>query len=207
MRRKAIILLVLALVAGSMAPVAEAAKRRKKPVPVDQVFHLVWGGEACALSVSADLGNPEESCSDTFWGATGDLSGGPAIIPAVDGIPLTLDATKPIRAKLAVQSWYFAGVGPDVMGIGEAEVHAVLTGVSGGEEITIGEATSEPYVVTPASADYEVEFEIQPPAELAKKVFEEITLSLQTQGNQLFHGVFPADGSSTLTFGTFAIPK
>ena len=206
MRRNAIILLVIALIAGSMAPVAEAAKKKKKkPVPVDQVFHLVWGGEACALSVTADMANPEESCADTFWGATEALSGGPAIIPAIDGLPLTLDASKTIRAKLAVQSWYFAGLGPDVMGIGEAEVHALLTGVSGGEEITIGEATSEPYLVTPASANYEVEFEIQPAEELNNKVFEEITLSLQTQGNQLFHGVFPADGTSTLTFGTFAL--
>jgi hypothetical protein len=209
MRRPVVLLLVIALVAGAFTSSALAAKKKKpkKPVPVavDTTFHIVWDGEGCALSTTTDAANAEEACADIFWGALGqELSDGPALIPAVDGLPLAIDVSKPIKGKLSVESWYFTGLVPDVMGVGQAKVDVALTGTAAGEEIVIGEVSTEPYVVTPASADYSVEFEIQPPPELAGKVFEGLTLSLQTSGNQMFHGVFPADGTSTLTIGAFA---
>jgi hypothetical protein len=210
MKRPVVLLLVIALIAGALSTTALAAKKKKKPkkpapVAVDTTFHIVWGGEACALSTTTDAANPDEACADIFWGALGEeLSEGPALIPAVDGLPLAIDAAKPIKGKLSMQSWYFTGAIPDVMGVGQAKVDVVLTGTAAGEEIVIGEVSTEPYVVTPASADYSVEFEIQPAPELAGKVFDGLTLSLQTSGNQMFHGVFPADGSSTLTIGAFA---
>jgi len=207
MKRHIAVLLVVGLVAAVFAPTAEAGKKKKKkPVPVDATYYIVWGGDACALSTTTDAANPDEACSDLFWGLTAPLSEGPAVIPAIDGLPLTLDAAKPIKGKISVQSWYFAGLGPDIMGIGQPELYVKLTGVSGGEEVTLGELTTEPYTVTPASADYVVEFEIQPDAALTGKVLDELTLTMEVQGNSLFHGVFPADGTSTLTMGAFALP-
>jgi hypothetical protein len=125
-------------------------------------------------------------------------------MPALDAIPLTLDAAKPILGKINVQSFYAVGVGPDVMGAGMAELNVKLVGTSGGAEVVIGELSTEPYLVTPASADYVVEFEIQPAPELQGKVFDDLTLHLELGGDQMFHGVIPADGTSTLTIGAFS---
>ena len=211
MKRHLVVALVIALIGGAFAAPVEAAKRKKKrpaaPVAVDTTFHIVWGGESCALSTTTDAANPEESCSDVFWGLTGDtLGAGPHLLPAIDGLPLTLDTAKTIRGKFNVQSWYFAGLGPDVMGLGQAEIELILSGTSAGEEIVVAEHTTDPYLVTPASADYVVEFEMQPAEELAGKVFDTLTLSLEVTGTQMFHGVVPADGTSTLTIGAFATP-
>jgi hypothetical protein len=209
-KRSLVLILTLGLILGSFAPVADAARRKKKkkkPVPVDVTYQIVWDGEGCALSITEDLANEEEACADPFAGVTGSSLGtGPFVMPALDGLPLTLDTTKPIKGTISVQSWYAVGAGPDVMGMGEAEIAVSLTGTSGGEDVVIGELTTEPYLVTPAEANYVVEFEIEPPAELAKKVLDDLVLSLEATGNQMFHGVFPADGSSTLVMGAFALP-
>lgn len=212
-KRSLVLILTLGLIVGSFAPVADAALAKKKkkkppaPVPVDVTYYLVWNGEGCALSVTEDLANPEEACADPFAGLTGSSFGtGPFPMPALDGLPLTLDAAKPIKGTIHVQSWYAAGAGPDVMGIGQAQIDVSLTGISGGEEVVIGELTTEPYLVTPAEANYVVEFEIEPPAELAGAVLDELVLSLEATGTQMFHGVFPADGSSTLVIGALATP-
>jgi hypothetical protein len=58
--------------------------------------------------------------------------------------------------------------------------------------------------VTPAS-DYVVEFEIVPSEELAGTVLNTLTLTMQIKGNSMFHGVFPADGTSTLTMGAIVL--
>lgn len=213
MKRSLVLILTLGLIVGSFAPVADAARKKKKkkkppaPVPVDVTYYIVWNGEGCALSITQDLANPEEACADPFAGVTGPMLGtGPFAMPALDALPLTLDAAKPIKGTISVESWYATGEIPDVMGTGEAEIAVSLTGTSGGEEVVIGELTTEPYIVTPAEANYVVEFEFEPPAELAGKVLDDLVLSLEATGNQMFHGVFPADGSSTLVVGALAVP-
>lgn len=207
MKRQLTILLILGLVAGLLAPsVAEAKKKKaKKPVPVEVVYHIVWNGEGCALSTSTAAASQEDACADPFAGATQSQAGtGPFAMPALDAIPLTLDASKVIKAHISADSFYATGAVPDVMGIGQPQIHAVLTGTVGGAETTIGEVTTEPYTVTPAESHYEVDFEFQPAPELAGKVFSGVTLSMEIVGNSLFHGVFPADGTSTLTVGAFS---
>ena len=204
MRRHIVLILLVALVASLFAPNATAAKRKRKkpPVPVDVVYHIVWNGEGCALSTTTELANEEEACADPFAGAAGEQLGtGPFAMPALDTLPLTLDAAKPILGKISTESFYAVGVGPDVMGIGAAQLEVKLTGMSVGEEIVIGELVTDPYVVTPATAEYVVEFEMPVPPELAGKTFEGLTLHLELSGDQMFHGVLPADGTSTLTIG------
>jgi hypothetical protein len=208
MRRHVALILVVGLVFGAIAgPALAKKKKKKKPVPVDLTYFIVWNGEGCALSQTTDQASTEDACADPFAGMMGDALGtGPFLMPALEGLPLTLDAAKPIKGKISAQSFYLVGAGPDVMGIGQAQLEVKLSGTSGGEEVVIGELTTEPYTVTPASADYVVEFEIQPAPELAGKVFDDLTLSLELTGNQMFHGVLPADGTSTLILGAFAIP-
>jgi hypothetical protein len=207
-RRYLALFLVLALGAALFAPTALAGKKKKKkpkPVPVEAVYYINWGGEECVLQ-SAPVPS-EDACADPFAGLAGSTLGhGPWAMAVTDGLPLTLDASKPIKGVISASSYYLQGVGPDVMGIGQAQLDVKLAGTSGGEEIVIGELTTDPYTVTPAEADYTVEFEITPPEELAGKVFESLVLSLELTGNQMFHGVLNADGTSTVTIGAFALP-
>lgn len=214
MRRHVILLLVIGLVVGALAP-AQAAKKKKnkkKPVAVDVTYTVVGGGDACALSIDKELA-ADGSCGDPFGGAiTGPVAGtGPTLISAIDGLPLTLDAAKPVKGTFDMGSYTLAalsdaGLGQP-LGAGEAQWHIILTGTSGGEDITIGEVTTETYVVTPGTGDYEVTFEITPAEELAGKVFEDLTLSLEQIGPTLIHGAIGTDGTSSLTLGAFTVPK
>ena len=206
MKKSLAVLVALGLVAGAVASPALARKKKpKKPVPVDVTYYLVWNGEGCAIATTQANASPEDACADVFSGALGpELGTGPFLMPALDGIPLTLDAAKAIKGTINVESWYATGEVPDVMGVGAPQLEVALTGTSAGEEIVIGQFTSEPYIVTPASAEYVVEFEITPAPELAGKVFDSLTLSLESTGNAMFHGVFPADGTSTIVLGAFS---
>ena len=204
MKRNVVILVVIGLVVGLLAPTAATAKKKKKkkPVPVDLTYHINWGEDVCVLSLTPV--ESEEACADPLAGATSSF-GTAFEMAAVDGLPLTLDAAKPIKGVINVHSYYLVGAGPDVMGIGQPEIDVKLAGMAAGAEVVIGELTTEPYTVTPASAEYVVEFEIVPPEELAGTVLDELTLTMQITGNSMFHGVFPADGTSTLTLGAFAL--
>jgi hypothetical protein len=208
MRRNLTVLLMVVLVLSLSAPGAIAKKRKKPPapVPVDLTYYVVWNADHCSLSTTM-VSTPDEACADPGAGLLAPAIGaGPWSMEALDGLPLTIDVSKTIRASIAVESYYAVGVGPDVMGIGEAQVEVRLVGTSGGQEVVIGELTTDPYMVTPASAEYQVDFEIQPPPEAAGKVFDSLTLSLESTGTHLFHGVFTTEGTSTLTIGSFATP-
>jgi hypothetical protein len=216
MKRYAILLLVVALVVGALAP-AEAAKKKKKkpkkPVAVDVVYKVVGADGTCTLSVDEALAT-DGSCGDPFGGAiTGEAAGqgsGPTLISAVDGLPLTLDTAKPVKGAFIMGSYTLAALADNglgqPLGAGEAQWEIILTGTSGGEEVTIGEVTTETYMVTPGTGDYEVNFEITPAPELAGKTFDALTLSLLQVGPTLIHGAIGTDATSSLTIGAFAIP-
>lgn len=215
MKRHLIVLLVIGLVVGALAP-AQAAKKKKKPKPVavDLTYNVVWGGETCALSTLTDLATPDQSCGDPFAGSTtGPVlgTGEPIVIAAIDGLPLTLDAAKPVKGTLHTRSYTLAALADNGAGVplgaGEAEWQIVLAGTSAGEDVIIGEVTTEPYLVTPGTGDYEVTFEIAPPAELAGKVFDTLSLSLEQIGSATVHGAIRADATSMLTLGAFVVSR
>ena len=211
MKRYVILMLVVALGVGLMAP-AQAARKKKSPVPVDVTYSVVGGDGACVLSVDAGLAT-DASCGDPFGGSiTGPAAGtGPTLIPAMDGLPLTLDAAKPVKGTFEMGSYTLAALAdngvPVPLGVGEAQWHIILTGTSGGNDVTIGEVTTDTYLVTPGTGNYEVTFEITPAPELARKVFSELTISLEQIGPTLIHGAIGTDATSSLTVGAFAVPK
>ena len=208
---------MLALALGALAP-ATAKKKKPKFKPVNVTYNVVWQ-EACALSVKTDLANPEESCGDPFAGSTtGDIaqattlsSGEPILISAVDGLPLKLNASKPIQGSFIFGSYTLAaladqGLGQP-LGVGEAQYQIIMAGTSGGKEVVVGEVTTEPYTVTPGTDDYEVTFEITPAAETAGKTFDSLSLSFQQIGSATIHGAVSADATSKLTLGAFKKKK
>jgi hypothetical protein len=213
MKRLLIVLLVVGLAVSALAPAQAAKKKKKKAVPVDVTYNVVWKDDSCALSTLTALTNPDESCGDPFAGTTtGELSTGePTVMVAVDGLPLTLDAAKPVKGTFQMGSYTLAAVAGtpagQPLGVGEAEWHIVLGGTSGGTAVTIGEVTTEPYLVTPGTGDYEVTFEIKPPADLAGKVLDSLSISLEQIGSATIHGAISADATSKLTLGAFAVPK
>lgn len=212
MKRHIVLLLVVGLVAGALAPAQAAKKKKKKPKPVavDVTYTIVPAGDGvCGLSTDAELAD-DTSCGDPFAGSTTGSalgSGEPILVSALDGLPLTLDAAKPIQGTLNIGSYTLAALADNgagvPLGVGEGEWQIGLTGTSGGEDVTIGEVTSDSYLVTPGTGDYEVTFEITPGEELAGTVFDSLTLSLEQIGSATVHGAIRADGTSTLTLGAF----
>jgi hypothetical protein len=215
MKRLLVVLLVLGLAAGALAP-AQAAKKKKKakkPVPVDLTYNVVWSDEVCALSTGTEL-FADQSCGDPFAGSTtGDLSatGEPVVFTAIDGLPLTLDASKPVKGSFEIGSYTLAALADNglgqPLGAGEAEWHIVLAGTAGDEIVTLGEVTTEPYTVAPGTGSYPLTFEITPPAGLTGKVLDTLSLSMEQVGSATLHGAVSTDGTSKLTLGAFAVPK
>lgn len=202
MKKKIAILVALGLVVGSLAGTAEAGKKKKKPkapVPVDVNFTLGLADDACIFSITPTPGDGD--CGSPFWGVLGEELEPDALgASAVDGLPLTIDATKPIKGTIVFESYALA-VGPDVVGIGQPSVTITATGTSGGAEVALGEFTSDPYTVLPNQVQYPVEFEIQIPAENDKKVLDGLTLTWKVTGNSMFHGAVQPDGVNGFTIG------
>ena len=210
MKRSIVVLLVVALAFGALAPAQAKKKKKKKPVPVDLTYNVGWQDETCVLSVTTDLANEDGSCGDPFAGSTtGPIAGTgePILVTAVDGLPLTLDGSKPITGTLHMGSYTLAALADagagQPLGVGEAQWNVVLAGSSGGADVTIGEVDTEAYTVMPGTGDYEVTFEIAPSADAAGKVFDTLTLALEQTGSATVHGALQADGSSTLVVGAF----
>ena len=205
MQRKIAVVLALGLVVGSLAGTADAKKKKPKPAPapvaVDVKFELGMEGDVCALSTTPMPGDGD--CGSPFWGLLGsELEPDPLGASAVNGLPLTIDATKPIKGTIVVES-YAAAVGPDIVGVGRPSVVITAIGTSGGEEIALGEFTSDPYVVTPASVEYPVEFEITVPADHDKKVLDGLTLTWEVTGPSMFHGAVQPEGTTNFTMGAW----
>jgi hypothetical protein len=197
MRRGLALLLTIAVVA-CLSPAA-GARARKRPARA-VTYYMVPDGEGCMLSTNRRLSDPTKACSRSPAATTSATPNAPVEIPVGDGLPFRIDVTRPVQGIVSVRSTtLISTTGP--LGAGEAQLAARLTGLAGGKEIAIGETTSDPYTVTPASAEYTIEFEIDPDAALAGVVLDELTLSLHTTGTTVRHGGFPADGSSSLTLG------
>ena len=222
-------LLVLGLVTGvvfSSLGVAEAAKKKKpKPVPVpaqaDQTFFMrrdaCTGDEADNARLSITDGTEPadgNQCGFLDYGVMNEVyvaSGDTAVSdawPAVDGLPLVLDATKPITGTINMYSSYLGDPLPAEVGVAAGQVEMVIdiTGVSAGEDIVVGTAMVE-YQVTPGTALYEVKFEIKPGAELDKKSFEEFVLTTTVRGPNALHGLYELDNpASTVIVPSWVTP-
>lgn len=198
MRRRVAFFLAVAVI-GAAAPAA-AAGRPAKPKPSDRTFYVVPGtdGKQCALSTDHDLVDPGYGCGTRDDAATGMVLGSePVWFPALDRLPVRLDVSRPIEGNVTVHSRYLIGyLVPG--GAGVAELEITVAGVAGGQEVTVGTFTTEPYPVTPDHVTYEVEFQIEPDASLHGVALTELRLGLEVTGPNVNHNLYYADGNSTI---------
>lgn len=220
--------LALGVVVGSLG-VAEAARKKPKkpkkpkppvaaPVQVDQKFFM--RRDACEGAGADSTDNarlsledgPDEGGNTCGWLDSGVLnevystSGAETPVadvwPVADGLPLVLDATKPVAGTINVRSSW---AGPVGIAAGQVEMIIDITGVSGGEDVVVGSATVS-YEVTPAAILYEVPFEIKPGAELDKKSFESLVMTTTIMGPNAGHGLYELDEPpSTVTIPAWVV--
>jgi hypothetical protein len=119
--------------------------------------------------------------------------------PVADGLPLVIDASKPITGKINMVS-SFLGAAPDNgVAVGNVDLVIDFTGVSGGEDVAIGSVTAS-YQVTPAASRYEVPFELKLDGAMDKKSFESIVMTTTVRGSNVGHGLYELDQpASTVT--------
>ena len=127
---------------------------------------------------------------------------------AIDGIPITLDSSKPISGSIWTSgaSCAVSGVPCSPAGVSLGEMITVVTVVAkvGDEEITIGEQ-EETYQVQPGTVQ-EIKVNIPIDAALNGKTFDSIELRTWQHGKSAGHGVINTNGdtSSYISIPTFA---
>jgi hypothetical protein len=224
MKRAFAVSLMVAVVATSLLGPAEAAKKKKPkppappaPVQVDATYFLRRDGDTCEdASLFLSLVDAEDvdpgSCGNWTFGV---LAPHLETLPmnyatrGVDGVPVTLDATKEITGLIGVKSTTSVPVAnqslPIRWGVGKTTLNVELIGVTADGEKTIGTAAVD-YDVTPGDANqkFEVEFTMKPDAALDKMVFTALTLRLHNSGNSVGHGFYTTDNpASFFKMGTW----
>ena len=227
-------LLALAMIAGlvvgsvNMADAKKKKKKKKKPVPVQADATYYMRADACdgeetdnlrlSLEDGPDAGNVCGWLNNGLLNTAAAAAGEPEtpvinvtvakdVWPVADGLPLTLDASKPLTGTLNLRSAFHDAAPDNGLSVGEAKLEISFTGVSGGEELPIGNATVT-YTVTPQASNYAAEFEIDLVDELDKKVLESLSMTTAVHGNTLLHGSFEMDDpASTVIVPTWVLKK
>ncbi|MGH2730964.1 MAG: hypothetical protein ACRDJI_10215 [Actinomycetota bacterium] len=211
MRKTIITALVLGLLAGSLVAPADAKKKKKKPkapslVQVDQQMFLRGDGctvEARALSTED---NADTECIYTRAGLLYDTipESAPAPAganpwqtwPAVDGIPLKLDATKPLTGEIYVKGTFpLVGDYPGISA-GNVKVTVKVVGESGGEEKTLGEFVDE-FTAKPGDPAHATMVSITLDPALNGLDFTSLTLHTRIGGASVGHGVYQLNNPSS----------
>ncbi len=130
-----------------------------------------------------------------FVGGNGFVSGvSPSLFsvnyPSIDGMPLTLDSSRPIQGVLDLQN--------DVAGVGQVTLDFTAEALVNGDGIVVG-TDSENVVVTPAASDYPVSFTITPTAQLDKVDLSGIDLNVYIHGAYSDSGYIGNSGASYMT--------
>lgn len=94
------------------------------------------------------------------------------------GVPYTLDTSNPVTGVFTLR-WDDEGV---ALSAGQAKVTFELTGVTGGQEVSLGETSASKLVLPGAAATHEFSFSIQTPAEFNKKDFTYLWLETRVGG-------------------------
>lgn len=197
MRKTIVSVLTVALVAGSLGVAAHA----KKATGID--FYLRGpdcSADVLGLSVKDEPG--DGTCGGAENGAVNGVSGqaGQPMVEqtwmAYDGLPLVLDASKPVTGKLYITSFVGRTAGP-------ATLDVKIQVQTGGKTVDVGSATVD-YLVTPVQAWTEVVFEIDVPAKLNKKKITALQMRTTSRGYAPLQGYFHMENpASFITIPAF----
>jgi hypothetical protein len=197
MKKTIVSALSMALVAGSLAVSAQAAK------PTGVNFYLRGPDcTAAVLGLSVKNEGGDGTCGGAENGAVNGVSGqaGQPMVEqswmAYDGLPLVLDASKPATGKLYITSFVGRSAGP-------ATLDVTISVQTGGKSVDVGSATVD-YLVTPAQAWVEVPFEIDVPANLNKKKITSLQMRTVARGFAPLQGYYEMENpASFITIPAF----
>lgn len=235
MKKTMVVALAGALVVSGLLVPAQAKKTKKKPPPapvqVDQKFFLsstgcsTAGGNFDYLSI-ADA-DAETECWYTGSGIRNEIGGTTGTVGAqgsnvvtsregatrywdtVDGVPLVLDASKPITGSI----WTSGGrcviaspCAPTGIGVGNVTMDVAVVGMIAGEEKVIGEF-AETYPVQPGTV-HEIKIDLKIDPALNGVQFETLELRTWMHGHAAGHGVINTNGdtSSFISFPALVMP-
>ncbi len=143
-----------------------------------------------SVSTGTDAGSGCGSLINGVLGVGGDADAGAFVdYPALDGMPLSLDATRQITGTIDVQGL----VGPAQAGVMEADVS--LEALIDGSGVAVGSDT-ELVVLDPTASDNLINFTITPDATLDKKDLSGIDLRVHLHGPYTFSGFVATNGAS-----------
>lgn len=231
--KKVLVLMVVGglLFGGVLAPAQ--AKKKKKPaiVHVDQKFYLRSTG--CPASsdnsdfLSVTDADEEVQCFFTGSGirneigdqtgtvgaqgnnAVSDRATATRVWDTTDGIPIVLDASKPITGQI----WTSGGAcpvggvpcSPAGLGIGETTADVAVVGFVGDTEVVIGEL-ADTYQVQPGTV-HEIKIEIKIDPALNGTTFDKIELRTWQHGAAVGHGVVNTNADTSSFISVPALAK
>jgi hypothetical protein len=139
------------------------------------------GGDGCGLVL-------------TIVGVGGTADQGAFVdYPSADGMPLTLDASRPVTGSIDLES---VGItDPLAAGTGLVTVSVSLEALNQGNGVSVG-ADSETVLVTPTQTAYPVAFTIQPNGALDRADLSGLDLRVHVEGPYAFSGFIGNSGKS-----------
>lgn len=139
------------------------------------------GGDGCGLVL-------------TIVGVGGTADQGAFVdYPSTDGMPLTLDASRPVTGTIDLES--FGITDPYAAGTGLVTVSVDLEALYQGNGVSVG-SDSENVLVTPTQTSYPVAFTIHPNGALDKADLSGLDLRVHVEGPYAFSGFIGNSGKS-----------
>jgi hypothetical protein len=139
------------------------------------------GGDGCGLVL-------------TIVGVGGTADQGAFVdYPSTDGMPLTLDGSRPVTGTIDLES--FGITDPLAAGIGLVTVSVSLEALYQGNGVSVG-SDSESVLVTPTQTEYPVAFTIHPNGALDRTDLSGLDLRVHVEGPYAFSGFIGNSGKS-----------
>lgn len=145
-------------------------------------------------------GNPDggDGCGLIFnsvVGLGGNVDQGAFIdFPSSDGMPVAFDATRSVTGVISLTG----------LGVGAAQVDVTLEALVGGQDVTLGETTTDLTVLDPTATSSPVDFAITPDAQYAGADVQAMDLRVLVKGPYIYSGFIALNGASYVDVPSFA---
>lgn len=152
------------------------------PEPSERTFYMRRTSCTTDQRLTTDQGTETSSCAETVsLTPVAEEQAAGTTYDAEDGVPLTLDASRPITGVVSVVSY----IGQSGAGAG-AGLTTIDISLTGGSQ-PLG-STTVSYTATPAQYRHDTQWSIQPPANLDKKDLSSLQLMIKVRGRNAMHG-------------------